>query len=219
MNDTKWIGMFHAILIHFMPACQFPIVSWSALGSAMDDLQFGTRNKRGDWTPDAHPQIPFFWNTPFDLKKWGHFLIGYVWPWNVFHMAVTLIYWNYLLPGWDAMRTLGWSWALWLYAVNCAGIFFMYGAIEFFYYFKRRQGTRFKYNAKFPADQPSDVFWFKSQNIDNVLRTFFWGIPMWTLVEVLMLWCFANGYVSWLNWSSTPIGWLSCCLRRRLSTR
>jgi sterol desaturase/sphingolipid hydroxylase (fatty acid hydroxylase superfamily) len=45
--------------------------------------------------------------------------------------------------------------------VNAAAIFGMYGAIELFWYVKRKQGTRFKYNAKFPSDQPSDVFWFK----------------------------------------------------------
>jgi sterol desaturase/sphingolipid hydroxylase (fatty acid hydroxylase superfamily) len=177
----------------------------------MDDLKFGTRNKRGDWAPTAHPQIAFFWTTPFDFKKWLTFLIGYVWPWNAFHMAVTLIYWNYLLPDWEAMKTLSWGWALWLYAVNSVGIFLMYGSIEFFYYVKRKQGTRFKFNGKFPSDQPSDVFFFKNQNIDNVLRTYLSGITMWTLVEVLMLWCFANGYATWLNWSEHPY-WLALLL-------
>lgn len=177
----------------------------------MDDLKFGTRNKRGDWAPTAHPQIAFFWTTPFDFKKWLTFLIGYVWPWNAFHMAVTLIYWNYLLPDWETMKTLSWGWALWLYAVNSVGIFLMYGSIEFFYYVKRRQGTRFKFNGKFPSDQPSDVFFFKNQNIDNVLRTYLSGITMWTLVEVLMLWCFANGYATWLNWSEHPY-WLALLL-------
>jgi hypothetical protein len=177
----------------------------------MDDLSFGTRNKRGDWAPSARPQIAFFWSNPFDLKKWVAFLIGYVWPWNAFHMAVTLLYWYFVLPEWETMKTISWGWALWLYAVNCAVISVMYGAIEFFFYFKRRQGSRFKYNGKFPSEQPSDVFWFKSQNLDNFLRTFLWGIPMWTVVEVLMLWCFANGYVYWLNWDEHPY-WLAFML-------
>lgn len=173
----------------------------------MDDLKYGTKNKRGDWTPISHPQIAFFWSKPFDLRAWVKFLIDYVWPWNLFHMAITLLYWNYILPDWQTMKTFGWGWALWLYAVNGIGIFLIYGSVEFFYYWKRRQGSRFKYNAKFPAEQPSDVFFFKSQNIDNVLRSYLSGITMWTLVEVLMLWCFANGYASWLNWSEHPY-WL-----------
>ena len=178
---------------------------------SLDDLKYGTRNKRGDWAPSANPQIAFFWNSPFDFSKWAKFLVGYVWPWNVFHMAVTLLYWRYILPDWDVMKTLSWGWALRLYAVNGIGIFLMYGAIEYLYYWKRKQATRFKYNAKFPADQPSDVFWFKSQNVDNFVRTYVSGITMWTLVEVLMLWCYANGYSNWVNWSENPY-WLAFML-------
>ena len=65
-------------------------------------------------------------------------------------MATAILYCYYIVPDVETMKTLRWSWALWLYAVNAAGIFAMYGSIEFFYYVKRRQGTRFKYNGKFP---------------------------------------------------------------------
>jgi sterol desaturase/sphingolipid hydroxylase (fatty acid hydroxylase superfamily) len=81
----------------------------------------------------------------------------------------------------------------------------MYGSVELFYYVKRKQATRFKFNGKFPADNPSDVFWFKSQNIDNFLRSFLISIPCWTLVEVLLLWCFATGRAPWLSWSDHPV--------------
>ena len=35
----------------------------------MDDLQFGTRNKRGDWAPSAHLELPPFWRRPFSLPQ------------------------------------------------------------------------------------------------------------------------------------------------------
>ena len=170
----------------------------------MDDLAYGTRNKRGDWSPKDHPQIAFFWSRPWDLKAWAKFLFDYIWPWNAFHVAVTLLYWKFLLPDWETMKTLSWDWVLWLYAVNGIGIFLMYGSIEALYYWKRKQGTRFKYNAKFPSEQPSDVFWFKSQNIDNFLRSYLSGIVFWTLVQVILLWTYANGYVPWLSWADNP---------------
>ena len=171
----------------------------------MDDLTLGTRNKRGDWAPNAIAEIAPFWAWPPQLVKILKWLPGLFWPWNAFHMATTLAYWYWVIPPMVTMKTLGWSWALWLYAVNAVGIFVMYGSIEFFYYIKRKQGTRFKYNAKFPGDVPSDVFWFKSQNIDNFIRTYLFGIPMWTLVEVLMFWCFANGWVPWWNLADHPV--------------
>jgi sterol desaturase/sphingolipid hydroxylase (fatty acid hydroxylase superfamily) len=174
-------------------------------GGIMDDLQFGTRNKRGDWKPNAVLEIAPLWLRPLNLKKILRWTVDYVWPWNAFHMATALIYWFYVVPDLDTMKTLSWSWAFWLYAVNSAAIFVMYGSIELFYYVRRKQGSRFKYNAKFPAEQPSDVFWFKSQNIDNFIRTFLSGITMWTAVEVLLLWAFANGYAPWIGWSENPI--------------
>jgi sterol desaturase/sphingolipid hydroxylase (fatty acid hydroxylase superfamily) len=171
----------------------------------MDDLKFGIRNKRGDWAPKTHVELPPYWAWPPKILSVLKWLPEYLFPWNAFHMAMALLYWYYIVPDVETMKTLGWGWALWLYAVNAAAIFVMYGSIEFFYYIKRKQATRFKYNGKFPADNPSDVFWFKSQNLDNFLRSFLSSIPLWTLVEVLMLWCFANGWVPWLSWSDHPV--------------
>lgn len=171
----------------------------------MDDLQFGTRNKRGDWTPSTRLEYAPFWEKPFSLKKLLAWIPGYFFPWNAFHMAVTLAYWAWVIPDVEVMKTLTWDWALWLYLVNATGIFILYGAIELFFYVRRKQGTRFKYNAKFPSEQPSDVFWFKSQNIDNFLRSFLFSIPLWTVVEVIFLHAFATGAVPWLTWVDHPL--------------
>lgn len=175
----------------------------------MDDLKFGTRNKRGDWAPSAVLDVPPFWKRPFSLPKVLAWIPEYLFPWNAFHMATTLIWWFYVVPDVEVMKTLSFGWALWLYAVNAAAIFVFYGSVELFWYVKKKQGTRFKYNGKFPADQPSDVFWFKSQNIDNFLRSFFISIPLWTLVQVIFLHAYATGMVPWLSWSDN---WLWLCV-------
>lgn len=174
----------------------------------MDDLQFGTRDKRGNWTPNERLEIAPFW-----LGKWnkmGAFLVEYLWPWNAMHMVVTLAYWFLLIqPNLAQFQSFSLGWTLILYAVNAGGIFLLYGAVELFYYVKRKQGTRFKFNGKFPSENPSDVFWFKSQNIDNFLRSFFVSIPIWTLVQVLFLYCLSNGIhvFGWLNWQDSWL-WL-----------
>jgi sterol desaturase/sphingolipid hydroxylase (fatty acid hydroxylase superfamily) len=172
--------------------------------ATMDDLEYGTRNKRGDWAPKDRIEGAPFWAWPPKFLKILAWLPGYVWPWNAFHMATALIWWFYIVPDVETLKTLSFGWAFYLYAVNAAAIFAFYGSVELFWYVHRKQGTRFKYNAKFPSEQPSDVFWFKSQNIDNFLRSFFFSIPLWTLVEVLFLWVFANGWVPWLTWTENP---------------
>ena len=171
----------------------------------MDDLRFGIRDERGCWSPRARLEIPPYWAWPprfIDVLKW---LPRYLFPWNAYFMATALTYWYFVIPDFEVMKTLSWGWALRLYAVNAAAVFVSYGAVELVYYVRRKQGTRFKYNARFPADHPSSVFWFKSQNIDNFLRTFLSGISMWTAVEVLMLYAFANGYAPWLGWADHPL--------------
>jgi len=166
----------------------------------MNDLEYGIRDKRGNWSPNATLEIAPIWTGRWN--RIGHFLKDFIWPWNTLHMATALLYWVFVIPDVESMKTFSWGWALYLFAVNAACIFVLYGAIELFYFVKRKQDTRFKFNAKFPSEYPSDVFWFKSQNLDNFLRSFFIGIPIWTAVEVVMLWCFANGYhvFGWVDW-------------------
>lgn len=171
----------------------------------MDDALHGTRNKRGDWAPNGRLEVAPFWTSPRDAGRLWRWLVGYLWPWNTFHMATALAYWQFVVPDVATMQTIGWGWALRLYAANALAIFAMYGCIELFYYHRPRQGTRFKYNAKFPSDNPSGVFWCNSQNIDNFLRSFLVSIPLWTVVEVWFLWCFANHSVPWLRWTGHPV--------------
>lgn len=173
----------------------------------MDDLRYGSRNKRGDWAPNQPLEVAPFWHWPISLPKLLAWLPGYLWPWNVFHMAVTLAYWAWIIPDVETMKILSWGWTLWLYAVNAGAIFGIFGSVELFYYVKRRQGARFKYNARFPSENPSDVFWFKSQSIDNFLRSFCFSIPLWTLCEVLVLHAYAAGYVPWMTWADTLGTW------------
>jgi sterol desaturase/sphingolipid hydroxylase (fatty acid hydroxylase superfamily) len=177
----------------------------------MDDLQHGTRDKRGNWAPLLAAQPAPLWQRPFSIRKVIAWLPEFLWPWNAFHLATALIWVNVLIPGWQSLATLSFINYLWLYALNAAGIFAFFGIFELRYYIQRHQGTRFKYNAKFPGDHPSDVFWFKSQNIDNFARSVFVTVPLWTIVEIVLLWAYANTWAVWLPWSTHWL-WLSCLL-------
>ena len=184
------MGGIQLVSYHFTPI-------YDTNNYPVSSLEFGTRDKRGNWIPKGPLEIEPFWTGQFG--KLGRWLFDYIWPNNALFLAVTLAYWYFALPDWEVMKKISWSWILWLHFVNSAGIFLLFGGIELFFYVKRKQGTHFKYNAKFPSENPSDVCWFKSQNIDNFLRTFFISIPLWTLVEAFTLLCFANGYVLWLS--------------------
>ncbi|MEZ5930999.1 MAG: sterol desaturase family protein [Alphaproteobacteria bacterium] len=173
----------------------------------MDDTLYGSRDKRGDWRPNealqVGPLLDFPWN-PLRVLKW---LPGYFLPWNVMFMALGAVLWFWLTPARETMQTLAPGWVLYIFGRNSLIILLLYGALELWLYVRRRQGNHFKYNRKFPADHPSSVFWFKSQNIDNAIRTFGSGLPIWSAYEVGMLWAWANDIGPWTTFGDNPV-WL-----------
>jgi len=171
----------------------------------MDDALYGTRNKRGDWSPNQRLQYaPLFAFPPRPgaLLKW---IPHYFLPWNLLFALSAVAYWAWIVPSVETMRSLTWGWPLRLYAVNAIATFLFYGAFELHLYGLKRQQKRFKYNGKFPSEQRSKAFWFENQNIDNILRTFLSGVTIWTAIEVVVLWAFARGYAPWLHFAQHPV--------------
>jgi len=176
----------------------------------MDDLTFGKRNKRGDWAPDGRIETaPVFILPPKPLAflKW---LPHYFLPWNMVFAASAVAYWFFVVPEAEVMKTIGWQWILQLFVVNCAAVFLFYGAFELRLYILRRQGNRFKYNGKFPSDNANSAFLFNSQNAEGIIRTFGTAVPIWTAIEVCMLWASANGYGPWVSFAGHP--WYLLCV-------
>jgi len=85
----------------------------------MDDLKFGTPDKRGNWSPNQPLEIAPFWMGKWD--RMGRWIIAYLWPHNAIFMAVTLAYWVFVLPDWKVMKTFSWGWVLWIHAVQQRG--------------------------------------------------------------------------------------------------
>ncbi len=171
----------------------------------MDDLAFGTRNRRGDWSPkEPAGTAPLFTFPPRPLAflKW---LPQYFLPYNLLFALSAVAWWRWVLPDVAVMQTLGWGWILRLFVINCLAVFLFFGAFELRLYVLRAQGTRFKYNAKWPAEQRSTAFFFQRQNIDNMMRCFGTGLPIWTAFEVGILYAYANGYVPWLGFAQHPL--------------
>ena len=170
----------------------------------MDDLRFGTRNKRWDYTPNDPLQTgPLLaWPPrPLAVLRW---LPGYFLPWNLLFFTLGLALWFWLTPEKEVMQTYAWGWVLWIWSRNTVLVAAFYGLMELRLYIRRAQGNRFKYNAKFPADAPSGVFWFKSQNLDNALRSFGTGLPIWSAYEVVLLHAWANGRGPWTTFEAYP---------------
>ncbi|MES2541561.1 MAG: sterol desaturase family protein [Pseudomonadota bacterium] len=171
----------------------------------MDDLQFGRKNKRGDYTPNdpLEPAPVFVWPPrPLKFLSW---LPHYFLPWNALFFALGAVFWFYATPAKETLAVLDWRWMAWILLRNALLVFVIYGALELRLYINRAQGNRFKFNGLFPSDRKSDVFLFGSQNIDGIIRTFGTGVPIWTAYEVIMLHLWAIGWGPWAVFGDNPL--------------
>jgi sterol desaturase/sphingolipid hydroxylase (fatty acid hydroxylase superfamily) len=175
--------------------------------AGMDELKYGTRDKRGDYRPNDPLKVGALLDFPWSLWRVIKWLPGFLLPWNALFMLLGIGLWFFATPSKETLATLNWDWAILLLVRNALIVLVVFGTLELVLYAKRRQGHRFKYNTKFPTDTPSDVFMFQSQNIDNIIRTFGTGLPIWTAYEVLMLHAWATGFGPWVLFGDNPV-WL-----------
>src|SRR5688500_3543932 len=111
------------------------------MSGSMDELTRGTRDKRGDWSAKAALEIAPLYAIPPQLPTILKWLPGYFLPWNLLFMALAALFWFWLTPEVETLKTLSPGWIAYLYARNSALVVLIYGALELRLYVRRRQGT------------------------------------------------------------------------------
>ncbi len=118
----------------------------------MDDRNFGTRDKRGDWAPNKLLKPAPIWLFPPQPKKILAWIPAFFFPYNVLFMISSIIYWFLVIPPIETMSNLSWAWTLKILAINMLLTFIWYQGWEIPLYIKKKQANRFKYNHIFPED-------------------------------------------------------------------
>ena len=183
-----------------------------AVGRSAIDLDDGTetRDERGEWMPRVQGKAqPFVW--PIQPKKLLRFLLGFpgfLWPLGAAaHYGLAALTWYYLQPGADQLSNfsqLSAGWILPMYARNVTLLLLVAGTLHGILYWRRVQGTRFKYNSRWPSSS-SKAFLFGNQVKDNMFWSLASGATIWTLYEVLMLWAYGNGWAPFVTLQSNPV--------------
>lgn len=177
----------------------------------MDDTEFGTRDKRGNWTPNTpYEYAPVFvWPPrPRAFLRFVFWTPGYFLPWNMLYAVIVLAMWVWFTPDLKTMQSLEFSWILLILVRNCALTAIWYGGFHFWLYIRKSQHKSFKYNGKWPEEGSNGSFLFKNQLIDNLIWVFAFGVPIWTALEVLGLWLYANDAIPYLDPREHPIWFL-----------
>ncbi|KRR29007.1 desaturase [Bradyrhizobium retamae] len=169
----------------------------------MDDTLYGTRDKRGYWTPRRRPKRAPIFIWPVQPKAFLLWLFRYLKSYSRY-VAISFVVWVYLTPSLETMREFGVGWVSLILLRNAALALLVYGGWHTVLYIRRRQQTDFKYNAKWP-DTNNSTFLFGSQTAENVFWTMCSGVPVWTAYEVFTWWMFANGYIPYVEFFTHPV--------------
>ena len=165
------------------------------------------RDARGEWRPDYPIRYAplFSWPTRiWAIIKWVFAYPGYLWPTNLFLFAVSVAAWVFTQPPIAACQDWSLDWIAQIYLRNLALIWFYYGGYHLYLYIIKGEGTRKKYNRQWPAKN-SRRFLFNDQVWDNIFWTAGVGTLIWTAYEVVTMWLFANGHITYLDWASHPV--------------
>ena len=146
----------------------------------------------------------YFW--PPQYKKTLHWLKANLSnPRFFLQVGILLITWFFLTPDLTRMKVLEFDWILFIYFRNVALLVMVVAPIHYWLYVKKAQGTKFKFNSKWPKIDEKK-FLFQNQTKDNIFWSIVSGCSIWTLYEVLTYWMFANDhFLSPINWSVSPI--------------
>lgn len=103
----------------------------------MDDLLFGKRNKRGDWAPNEPASIAPIWDAPPSIIQIVKWLPYYVFPYDIIWIVSAVIWWNWVLPDVETMKSLQWGWIFKLLVFNTIAVFAFFGVYECRLYINR----------------------------------------------------------------------------------
>ena len=170
----------------------------------MDENDYGSRDQKGHYIPNELNIKNPLWIKPLNIKKiinW--FFYSYIFSWNLFYFAVAFFSWLFLTPSLEKMEILKWDWALIIFTRNLFIVVLFFSLIHIPLYVKKLQGIKFKFNPKWPTKK-QQIFTFNKQIFDNLFWSLCFGVPIWTLYEVLSLWFFASGKLEILNFNNSP---------------
>jgi len=185
----------------------------------MTDATADGRNARGEWRPEAPVSLAPINHWPMQPKavtKWMFGYPGFLWPYNAFWLAISVVTWVWLTPELAAMKTFEAWWVGAVLARNAGLILLLFGGLHLYFYVYRKQDDDLRFTTE-PFATNSRRFKFGDQVRDNMFHTLVYGVPVFTAFEVVTYWGFANGYLGFpgLELASSPVlfwGWFVVAL-------
>ena len=173
------------------------------------------RKPRKVWqfTPELPiKQAPYF-ELPFSIVESIKYLfkiwqpLGFRFLLLIFSIAI----WTWFTPEVGRAVNFEWGWMLEIGLRNLVIVLAVAGGLHLYLFTFRKQGDDQRYDAR-PLATNSKIFHFKSQVRDNMFWTLCGSVPIGTLFECLLLWCYANGYATLISFEENPVWFVALIL-------
>ncbi|EGU57665.1 putative sterol desaturase [Vibrio nigripulchritudo ATCC 27043] len=165
------------------------------------------RDRRGEWRSGnpVFEEPVFVWPPkPKAFLKWFFGMPGYLFPWNLGYLIMTVIVMMYFTPELSRMETFATDWVVEILLRNIVLLFIVAGSLHLWLYSYKKQGRKFKYNGRWMAKNDS-LFLFKDQVFDNMFWSIVSGCTIWTAYEVVLWWMYANSLLPYIDFQSNPV--------------
>ncbi len=156
--------------------------------------------------PDVPIQVSPFFSWPPNPSRMARWIAA---RWfqiteNTIILGLALLCWSFFQPSLETTKTLSLDWIAAIWLRNMVLIFIVAGGLHWFFYMRKGQGNRLKYD---PRDlmHKGRQFNFGGQVRDNMFWTMGSGVATWTGFEVLLFWAMGNGWAPVLTWADNPV--------------
>ncbi len=125
---------------------------------------------------------------------------------TVFCLVFAIIYLVFL-PSIALFETLKFFPIFTIYLFNFTIMLIVAGGLHIFFYTLKKQEDNLKYDSRSVSN--SKKFTFNKQVFDNMFWSLASGVTIWTFYKILILWSYANGFISKINFSVSPFLFLA----------
>ena len=166
-------------------------------------------NPRGGWQPNKKLEFDpvFVWPpNPNKFFKWLLKFPGYIWPWNIFYIAIAFLTFFYFQPDISKCESFSLDWISIILIRNIFLIILLAGFWHTRLHILKSQNDDFKYNPN-PLGKEKNQWFLGSQTRENMFWSIFSGGTIWTAYEVFLFWMYANDLflLPIKDWISHPI--------------
>lgn len=161
-----------------------------------------------DW--NYFPELPLANPSVFQWPPNPKFLLMWlVQNWLMFServlmVALSVALWLFAYPSLDAAKSFSVGWIVQTWAVNMALMIVIAGSLHWYFYLKRAQGKRLKFDRRDQAKK-NRLWTFSDQVRDNMFWSLTSGVAQLTAFQILIMWMMANGYAPTISISENPI--------------